>query len=159
MPGGEKDVPEAVAVELEAALDRPHAIDAAQDEALVPAAPLAQPLDVGEELLDRRVVAVGDGLEQRSQRAPPRHTPEGEAGEGAREAVAVALGAHLPLPDRRGAHPPRRRGVGVRPEDRDLAGREGPAQGLVRGEARESGAHDRDARHYFTEPASSPCTK
>ena len=73
--------------------------------------------------------------------------------------MAVALRAHLPLPDRGGAHAPDRCRVGVRPEDGDLAGREHPPQGLVRGEAREAGADNRDRRHYFTEPASSPWTK
>ena len=43
MPEREQHVPEdAVAVELEAAVDRPHALDAPAPEAFVPAAPLAQ---------------------------------------------------------------------------------------------------------------------
>ena len=73
--------------------------------------------------------------------------------------MAVALRAHLLLPDRGGAHTPDRRGIGIRSEDCDLARPERAAQRLVGGEPREPGADHRDASHYFTEPASSPWTK
>ena len=62
--------------------------------------------------------------------------------------MAVALRAHAPLPDRCRAPGPERRGVGIGPEHRDLAGLEpAVAKRRVRGEAGEPGADDRDGLH------------
>ena len=73
--------------------------------------------------------------------------------------MAVALRAHVRLPDRRRPPRPRRRGIRLLVEDGDLVRREAAAaQGLVRGEAGEPATDDGNARH-FTEPASSPSAK
>ncbi len=149
----------AAAVDVEAAVHRRDPPDPPLTQALIPAASLAAPLDVREELLDRRVIAVARRLEERSQRAPPANAGEGEAGKGRGPTVPVALGAHLPLTDRRRLSPPDGGRIVLGTEDGDLAGLEPAApQDLVRREAGEPGPDDRDA-HYFTEPASSPCTK
>ena len=71
--------------------------------------------------------------------------------------MPVALGAHLPLPDRRCATAPRLGRVILQTEDGDLLRLELAAQGLVRGESRQPGADDANA--HFTEPANKPCTK
>ena len=127
-------------------------------EASVPAAPRAQPLDVREELAHGRVVAVEQRADERHGRAASDRRAEGEPGERRRQAVPVALGAHLALPDRCSPTPERPRRVVVRAEDGDLLRLELAAQGLVRREPGEAGPDDRDT-HYLTEPASSPWTK
>ena len=65
------------------------------------------------------------------------------------------------LPDRRRPHAATpAAGSALGAEDGDLVRLEpAAAQRLVRDEAGEPAADDRDARHYFTEPASSPWTK
>src|SRR5581483_2880379 len=159
MAGRDEHVPEpAVAVELEAAVDGADALDAGSAKAALPAAAVAQPLDVREKLVHRGMKAVAERPEQRSHRAAAHGGAEREAGKRRRQAVAVALGSHLPLPDRGGAAAERRGGVVVGAEHRDLLGRELAPQRLVRREPGQPGAHDRDT-HYFTEPASSPWTK
>ena len=155
----EQHMREPLAVQLEAAVDGPHPLDSTQDETLVPATPLTEPLDVGKELVHRRVIAVEHGVEQRPGRAASADARDGEPRERSREAVAVALGAHLLLPDRPGPNPPGGSGIGIRSEHRDLTWRERAAQRLVRGESRKPGTDDRNPRHHFTEPASSPWTK
>ena len=148
-----------MAADLEAAVDRRDGVDPGLRHALVPAAALAQPAHVREELVHRRVEAVGDRLEERQRGTAVQHAAEGEPGKRGRPAVAVALGAHLALADGRCARPPGRHRVGVVAEDGDLRRLEPAcAQGLVRGEAREPRSHHRNRAH-FTEPASSPCTK
>ena len=164
MPGSEQDVAEdAVPVELEAALHRPHPLDPRPPEALVPAAARAQLVDVVEEELDGRPVAVADAEDERREVPPPRRLPRGEAGERGRPAVPVALRAHQPLADRGRARPPGSGRVGVVAEDGDLGRLEAAvAQRRVGDEPAEPGADDGDARchgSYFTEPASRPWTK
>ena len=114
---------------------------------------------MGQELVHGRVIAVEHGVEQRPERAAPADARDGEPRERGRAAVAVALRAHLALPDRRRSHAPGGRRIGVRPEHRDVARRERAAQRLVRGEPGEPGTDHRHLRHHFTEPASSPWTK
>jgi hypothetical protein len=59
MAGREQNVLEdSVPVELEAAAGCAYAVDARAPQAPIPAASLAQPLDMHEELTHRRVVAV-----------------------------------------------------------------------------------------------------
>ena len=149
----------AASVELEAAVNRRDPFDPRRAHAPLPAAALAAPLDMCEELLDGRVIAVACRLDERPQRAPATNAGEGKSGERRRPAVAVALRAHLPLPNRGGLLPPHGGRVAVGAEHHDLARLEtGAPQDLVRREPGEPGPDDRDA-HYFTEPASSPCTK
>ena len=155
----DEHVPEnAVAVELEAAVDGAHALDPFAVQARVPAAARAQPLDVCEELPHRWVEAVAERAHQRRRRAAAHRRAERQPRKRRRPAVAVALRAHLALPDRGRAPPERRRRIVVGAEDRDLARLELAAQGLVRREPGQAGSDDGDA-HYFTEPASSPWTK
>ena len=74
--------------------------------------------------------------------------------------MAVALRAHLPLPDRRRPHAPGRGGIGVRPEDGDLARLEPPRRRVwyaVNPASPEPTTATRAI--YFTEPASRPWTK
>ena len=79
-------------------------------EAPVPAAPLAQLLDVREELLDRRVVAVEQRRDERPRERRRDAARTASPGNDVGEAVPVALGAHLALPDRR--CPPRQAAAG-----------------------------------------------
>src|SRR5205823_570657 len=114
-------------------------------------------IDVLEELVDRRVVAVEERLDERPR--PPRRGTHREPRERGRRDVPVALRAHAPLADRGGAHAPGRRRIGIRAEDRDLVRLE-PAV-PERGVADQRGEPVADDRggHYLTEPASRPCTK
>src|SRR5512133_3300401 len=78
------------------------------DETVVPFRLLARTLDGVEEHADARAVAIRDREQQRPRiERPPRLTRR-EAGKGPRERMAVRLGAHVRLPDRRCAHAPRR---------------------------------------------------
>ena len=160
VPRREQDVAEgAVRIELEAAVDRPHLLHTGLPPAPVPAAPVAQLVDVAEELVDRRPVAVADAQEERDRRPAPRRLPRGEAGEAGRVAVAVALGAHALLADRGRTHAPRPGRIVRVAEDGDLLRVEpGVTQRRVRDEAAEPGTDDGAARHprYLTEPASRP---
>src|SRR5579864_341981 len=159
MAGRDEHVAErAVPVELEAAVDGADALDGGRAEAALPAAAVAQPTDVGEELIHRGVEAVAERPEQRARRPAAHGGAERETGKRRRQAVAVALGAHLPLPDRRGVAAERRGRVVFDTEHRDLLRRQGAPQRLVRREPGKARAHDRGL-HYFTEPASSPWTK
>ena len=119
---GDEDVPEdAVAADLEAVRDGRDPLDPGDDDALVPAAPLAQLGDVAEELVHGRPVAVAGAEHERREVASPQCLAHREPRERGRSAVPVALRAHPPLPDRgrRGARRPdgagrRDRRVGVR---------------------------------------------
>ena len=145
--GGDEDVPEdAAAADVEAAVDRADPVDPPRHEALVPAAALPQLLDVAEEGGDGGPVAVADAEHERPQVAAPHRFARGQTGKRRRVAVAVALGAHQPLPDRGRARAPGGRRVRRVAEDRDLARREpGVAQCRERDEAPEPGADDRDS--------------
>ena len=155
----EQDVPEdAVPLELEAAIDRAHMVDALPAHALVPAALLAQLRDVLEEQVDRRVVAVADAPDERHGRPAPYGVPNRESREGGRQAVPVALRAHRALADCSRPPAPDRGGIRIRVEDCDLVRLDAAVQeGQVRDEAGEAAADDRNA--HFTLPASNPCTK
>ena len=163
MPGSKQHVHEdAMAVDVEPALDCAHALDSRLHEAVVPARPHADVLDVLEELVDGRVVPVGHAPRERGDRLAPPRRPNGEPGERRRRNVAVALRAHAPLADRLRALAPRRRGIGAVAEDDDLLRREpAVAQRRVRAEPRQASADDctRRVHGYLTEPASSPWTK
>ena len=163
MAGGEQDVlKDALPVQPEAALHRPHLLDASDAQPRVPGRPLPQLLHVLEEGADGRVVAVANALEERRGRAAMQRVPNGQSRPGGREAVPVALRAHLALSNRRGTTPPGRGRVDLGAEDGDLL-RLDPAveEGRVGDEADQSAADDRAAVPFghFTEPARSPCTK
>src|SRR5205085_8093634 len=154
----DQDVAEdAVPVELEAAVDRAHLVHARAHEGIVPAAALALLVDVREELVDGRVVTIEQRLDERPGRAPPPRGAQCESGKRRRQTVAVALRAHLALPDRGRPPAPHGRGIVLRSEDDDVVNPTMP-QRQVCGEAREPAADDCRA-HYLTEPASRPCTK
>ena len=106
---------------LEAAVDRPDAVDPTLDDRAVPPRSLAQLVDVLEELRHRRVVAAAHALHERPRVAAPERRAHGEPRERGGQAVPVALGAHPPLPDRLRAPPPGgRRVASARVEDRDV---------------------------------------
>jgi hypothetical protein len=112
MPGRNEHVPErTLAVELEAAVDSPNPIDAAQPQAPVPADALPQLLHVAEEVGDRRAVAVTCACEERPRRAPPECLTDCEARKGRGSAVAIAFRAHALLADRARPAPPRGCGI------------------------------------------------
>ncbi len=118
-------------------------------------------LDVGEELVDGRVVAVENRGDERRRRAPSQRRAHREA----RETWPAGSGRRSRSASRAAGSPRRAAatapaGSSSRAEDRDLLRLEPAAsQRLVRREAREAGADDGDTGHYFTEPASSPWTK
>ncbi len=122
--------------------------------------PLAdtQLLDVREKVVDRRVVAVADAAHERHERAACTRVAHCEPRERRRQAVTVALRAHVRLPDRGRPAPPGGRRVCLRCEHRDVLHPVAPKR-QIRDEAGQPTADDRDAWHYFTEPASNPCTK
>ena len=155
----EQHVREALAaVELEAAVDGSHALDAPPHEALVPAGALAHVRGVLEELVDRRPVAVAGAQRERRRATPPPRRAHREPGERGRRDVPVALRAHPPLPDRARPRGPRLGRVGAVAEDDDLVRLEpSVTQRRVRAEAGEPASDDRDS--HFTEPARSPWTK
>src|SRR5262249_22610764 len=163
MPRCEEDVLElaaTVAVDREAAVDGTDALDPSPNEPLCPAARDAELLDVGQEVFDRRVVAVDQARDERRHRPPSPRLAHREPRERRREAVAVALRAHVGLPDGRGAAAPGSAGIRLGREDRDLALVDAAlAERQVAHEAGQPAADDRDPRHHFTEPASSPWTK
>ena len=122
---------------------------------------LAQLLDMREEVIDARVVAVADA----TRRAAPASAA---AGPSRTASPGNDVGRQCPsLSERisrwRIAAARRRQaaaGSSSVPKTVISSGcKAAAAQGLVRREAGEPGADDRDAWHYFTEPASSPCTK
>ena len=155
MPECEQDVTEpirtprgraAADLELEAAVDGGHAVDPIGHDARVPAASPAKLVDVAQELVDRRSVAVAGGLHERRQLAASNRLSGREARERPRVAVAVALGAHAHLADRRGARTPRADGVRIGVEDRNLGRLDTSVpEGLVGDEAGQAAADDRDA--------------
>ena len=159
----EQDVREdAVPVDLEPALDRPHALDARGLEALVPAGGGTQLVDVVEELRDGRVVAVEERLDERRRAPAADRRADGEPGKGAGRAVPVALGAHPPLADGRGAHPPHGRRVRVRRRTRRFRPVRAPfPEGGMGTQAGEAAADDcaRPRHGYLTDPARRPWTK
>ena len=119
-------------------------------------------LDVREELLDRRVIAVARRLRRAAAAsAAGARSRTASPGNVVGQAVPVALGAHLASA---GSPPPAaaRRPPG-RPRCRRRRSRRARARrarsDLVRREAGEPGPPTIATRHYFTEPASSPCTK
>src|SRR5262249_50645973 len=120
-------------------------------------------LDVREELVDRRVVAVSEALDERPRVERAHRVPYRETRERRGQAVAVALGPHPTLADRAGADAPR--GGGVEPRGAEhgyLVGRDPTVdESGVRDEAGEPSADDRTPcrRAHLTEPASRPCTK
>src|ERR1700751_5130855 len=92
VPGGDEHMAEgSVPIQLEPSLDGADTGDARAPQAPVPAAALAQPLDVREELGDARVIAVEQRSHERRRRSARDRRPEGEAGERRGSAVAVAL--------------------------------------------------------------------
>ncbi len=152
----------ALSVELEAALDRPHATHPCRTEAGVPAGPRPHPLDVLEELRHRGAVAVGGTAHEGAHRPLAQRRLHREARERGRRDVSVALRAHPPLPDGGCAGPPGAGGIPVPAEHGDLGRLEAPmAEGRIGREAGQASAHDRAPfRHgYLTEPARSPWTK
>src|SRR5919108_6432738 len=163
MAGRDQHVAEdALAVELEAAVDCAHAADPLRHDALVPSAVLADLGDVVEELLDGRVVAVEERRDERCGAPVPNGAANCEPGPRGRRRVPVALRAHARLPDGGGARPPRGGRIRVCVENGDLARFEPPMpEGCIRDEAGQPAADDPDlSRHcYLTEPAKRPCTK
>jgi hypothetical protein len=138
---------DAVAVELEAALGHRDTCDPRAVEALVPAAALPQLVDVPKERRYGRPIAVADAEDQRGQIASPDGLARRETWKRRGPAMAVALGAHRPLPDRRRSLPPGSCRVGVVAEHGDLRRLEpAVAQRGVRDEPAEPGADDRSAR-------------
>jgi hypothetical protein len=144
MAGCEKDVREhAVAVELEAALDRAHTFHPRPVKALVPPRALPELRHVLQELRHRRVIAVANGLDERDNAAPPPGGTDRQARKGRWQTVAVALRAHTPLADRGGPAAPRGCRIGVRAEHRDLPRCEPPMpEGCIGDEAGEAAADD-----------------
>jgi hypothetical protein len=152
----------APAVELEPVLDRADLADAAGAEALVPARGLPDFRDVLEELVDRRVVAVEEGEDERPGVPLAECRANGEPGEGRRRHMAVALRAHTALPDGGRTAAPLEGRIRVRSEHGDFGRREPPmAEGCIGDQPGEPAADDcAPFRHcYLTEPASRPCTK
>ena len=142
------------AVELEAAVDRADPVDPGRHEALVPAARARSSSACVEEVRHGRVVAVATRLEQR-RRASGAGTPRARRGRGTRRAaVAVALGAHAALPDRRGPPPPGGGRVGVGAEDGDLLRLDAAVtQRRVGREASQPASDDRAAHVGPTSPS------
>src|SRR6185295_17067744 len=145
MAGRDEDVAEAAQiVELEAAVDGADPLHAAAAEALVPAAFRSNLLDVHEELLHSRVIAVEPALDEWKRALVPEGRPDREAGERAWRAMAVALGAHPALADGCRPYTPLARGVGVRSEHVYFGGSEPPmSEGCIADQAREAAADDR----------------
>jgi hypothetical protein len=149
----------AVSADLEAAVDRVDAIDVRQADPVVPGCPLTQRLHVIEKSLDAGVVAVADAADERNDRPPTNGIANGQPRKRRGQAVAVALRAHLTLPDGFRPATPGRGRVGVGREDDDLGGLDPAVQERrVGDEAGQPTTDDRGA-HHFTEPARSPCTK
>jgi hypothetical protein len=163
MPGREQNVREdAALVQREPTLGRPNAADARALEALVPIRLETKLLDMLQELLDRRVEAVADALGQRYDASPSKRRPHRKAREGGRPAMAVALGPHPPLTDRRRANAPGGSRIPVCSEHGYFGRLEPPfSEGCIGDEPGEPASDDpAHSRHcYFTEPASRPWTK
>ena len=151
------------AVELEAAVDRAHALDARAADARRPSrVRVAQLLDVLEELLDGRVVAVADATRRAARRRRAAAPRAPRARERRRQAVPVALRAHRALPDRgraRRATPPP--GSASVAEDGDLVRleRRRGAASRTRRSRPSPPPTIATRRDHFTEPARSPWTK
>src|SRR5919198_257629 len=155
---------QAVAVELEAAVHGPDAADPGKADARLPPARLPQLLDVLEERVDARVIAVADALQERRERAPPASLAHRQPGKGGGQAVAVALRAHPALADCRRPPAPSGRRIELGAEDGDLVRRNSAVQqGRVGDESGQAATDDGAAAGrlaaHFTEPASSPWTK
>ena len=127
------------------------------NDALVPAASPAKLVDVAQELVDGRSVAVAGGLHERHQLAAAYRLSRRESRERGRVAMAVALGAHARLADRLGARAPGADGVRVWVEDDDLGRLEAAvAEGLVGDEAGQAAADDRELRPLSRARPTSP---
>ena len=146
MPRREQYVAERAApVELEAAVDGADALDPPLHDGFVPARASTELAHVAEEPVEGREVPVRDGAEERACRAAAHRFPRSEAGKAAREAVAVALGAHRALADRGGAAREWTGGIPFAGED-DHVAHAGMAERQEGGEAGQPAADDRNAR-------------
>ncbi len=145
MAGRDEDVAVAAeAVEIEPAVGGADPFHAAAAEAFFPAAFRSDLLDVLEELLHGRAIAVEPALDERERALVPERRADRKAGERARRAVPVALGAHAALADGSRPYPPLARGVGVRSEHVYFGGSEPPvSEGCIADQAREAAADDR----------------
>ena len=163
MAGGDEHMAKAAGVvELAAALDGRDPLHALSPKALVPPALGADLVDVLEELAHSRVIAVEPALHEWNRALATERRADREPRKRARRAMAVALGAHATLANRRRPHPPLAGRVGVRSEHVDFGGSESPvSEGCIADEAREPPADNRALLRaaHFTEPARSPCTK
>ena len=149
MTGRDEHVAERRAVDGEPVVDRCDAVDPLAAEALFPAAPAHAPTRRAQEILDARVVAIRDGRNERRHRQCARGFANREPGERRCRDVAVGLGAHALLADRRGPSAPDLGRVLVRAVDGDLLRLHAAAtQRRVRRECGEPATDDR-AAHGF----------
>ena len=152
VPRRQQDVAErAVAVELEPVGDRRHRGRSGPARRARPSRSLpAAPRRGRGTRRHGRVVSVADAVDERAERAASACLADGEAGERGRKTVAVALGAHVGLPDRLGPAPPDGRRVGLGREDGDLLGLDAAAK------QRQEGRRSRPAHRRRSRPGPSP---